>query len=165
MKQDKCIYCGKSKDFSIEHPLPFGFGEFAGFPVLKNRICKTCNSIIGRIEEQLLRSGTEAFIRKYLGIRGRKKHDKKNIFQTGSSGAKPIDFKAKLPEDEFPVLWEFDDNSNVREARQLLLIGKNGTQKMIRVHDYMLSSEDNFRQSLKRAGIDLSDIKDIHFLY
>src|SRR5918996_674923 len=104
-----CIYCGCKGPFSQEHSLPRALGTFKGAPFFSDRICRDCNSKIGKLEEQFGRSGSEAFFRQFLGIKGRGESIPVNPFMRGIAGAPPIDFIAKLPEDErVQLLWEFN---------------------------------------------------------
>jgi len=82
-----CSYCGKEEANSQEHYLPACLGSFRNFGKLDNKMCRKCNSEIGRIEEQFCRCGPEAFFRIVLGIKGRKHHEKPSPFYRGSAGS------------------------------------------------------------------------------
>src|ERR1700757_59994 len=74
-----CLYCPEPA-LSLEHIIPAALGEFQEGPLLRNRICKTCNNALGLLDEQMVRSGPEAFIRRYYNITGRPGHDSVNPF-------------------------------------------------------------------------------------
>jgi hypothetical protein len=95
----KCIYCG-SEDITVEHPLPRGLGNFRGYVPLIDRVCTRCNGICGQLDEQLCRSGGEAFFRKFLGVSGRcvkltGEDDSENTI-TITDGMTPEEFRKKV---------------------------------------------------------------------
>ena len=49
-----CIYPGPHSDqMSVEHPVPYALGRFSGFALLRDRVCRACNTEIGnRIQER-----------------------------------------------------------------------------------------------------------------
>src|ERR1700691_4868319 len=85
-----CIYC-HADDLTEEHHLPACLGNFKGYVSLFDRVCSKCNAICGQLDEQLCRSGGEAFFRVFLGITGRKTHAKVSPFYRGSSGAPALE--------------------------------------------------------------------------
>jgi hypothetical protein len=152
-KKIKCIYCNSEGPFSEEHSLPMSLGEFKGFPYILNKVCKDCNTKIGKSEEQFGRSGPEAFFRKYLGVRGRVTHDVVNPFLRGSMGANPIEFKSKLPGEEIEILWEFNpEGKTVREVRQIVFIDEEGKSYPLRISDWMKST-DQIRAKMEELGL------------
>lgn len=125
----KCIYCGSKGPFSKEHALPYSLGQFKGFPELIDRVCRNCNSReISIMEDQFMHSGPEAFIKKFLGIKGRKKHKKVNIFKCGSAGASPIDFIGYDSNLDMDILFEFNPGQQtLREVNeQIVFVDKKG---------------------------------------
>ncbi|MGB3341228.1 MAG: hypothetical protein WBB37_07080 [bacterium] len=143
----RCIYCGSSGPFSKEHAIPYSLGQFKGFPELIDMVCADCNNRNKLKEEQFLRCGPEAFIKKFLGITGRKKHKKVNIFERGSAGAPPIDFIGYDPNLGINILFEFNPGQQtIREVnKQIVFINKIGEFFPLRVPDWI---EDN-KQFLK----------------
>ena len=119
---------------------------------VRNCVCKKCNHEIGKAEEQVGRSGPEAFFRQYLGIEGRHKK-KKNPFRKGSFGAQPIEFIAALPEREVDVLWEFNPNQRtIHELTQIVLVSKQGESKPLRIHDDWLQNPKRFHEHIKELN-------------
>ena len=158
-----CIYCNSDGPFGRreEHTLPRGFGEFKDAPFLKGRVCLECNNEIGRFEEQLCRSGVEAFFREYLGIEGRRSHQRVNPFLRGSSGAEPIDFVAHHSQVGCEVLWELNPGERtVREVRQVILIPEKGHSKALRIRDWMKTS-DQLKAEIKKLS--LGKLKEIRY--
>lgn len=153
MNNGHCIYCGSPGPYSEEHAVPRSLGEFRGFPPLKSHVCVKCNGKIGKLEEQLGRTGPEAFFRKYLGIEGRDTHDTVNPFQRGSAGAKPIDFIGSHPSAGIEVLWEFNPGEKtVREVRQIVFVDENGKSYPVRIHEWM-DSPEHVRSEIKKSGL------------
>lgn len=130
--------------------MPHLLGEFTNFPLLHDTVCKACNEAIGQAEEQVARSGPEAFVRRALGIGGRKGHAKVDPFQRGSSGAPPMQVRRRDPRTGLDLFWTIDpgpgDGSSPtslsgREARQVVVIGKDGSSHPILVPDWMREPE------------------------
>lgn len=149
----QCIYCSSAGPFSNEHAIPRCLGEFQGFPVLTDRICRSCNNQIGQVEEQFCRSGPEAFFRTLLGIGGRPTHELVNPFERGSAGAKPIDFVALHPELGIPILWEFNRGErSVREVRQIVVKDEHAASRPLRIPEWMTEPEQ-LRQAIADLGL------------
>ena len=114
-----CLYCEEVPK-SEEHPLPAALGEFSGAPMLVDRICKLCNERrIGVLDEQFVRCGPVAVLRKRFGIKGREHHDKVNSFYRGSAGGQRIKF---LAWDESKRRAE-EDPAALRSTMVILLSG------------------------------------------
>src|SRR5580658_2337094 len=96
MSETTCLYCSQPA-LSLEHILPAAFGEFAGAPLLRNRICKDCNNRLGLLDEQMSRCGPEAFIRRYYNVGGRSGHDQVNTFYRGSADGQRMEMKVFDP--------------------------------------------------------------------
>lgn len=129
MKQ--CLYCTEASD-SEEHPLSAALGEFNGAPSLLNRICTQCNNQrIGLLDEQFVRCGPAAILRKRFGIEGRGHHEKVNSFYRGSAGGQRI--KYLTWDDAFgcEVLVELTGGQQGRQLSQLILQGQEGPQSHI----------------------------------
>jgi hypothetical protein len=142
INEKKCIYCGSTGPFSKEHALPYSLGQFKGFPELINTVCAECNNKNKLNEEQFLHCGPEAFIKKLLGIKGRKKHKKVNIFERGSAGAQPIDFIGYDAKLDINILFEFNPGQQtIKEVnKQIVFINKKGECFPLRVHDRIESN-------------------------
>src|ERR1700732_627354 len=110
----KCIYCPNEAN-SGEHHLPRGVGIFCGYVELSNRVCVPCNNECGLLDEQLCRSGMEAFFRVYLGITGRKEHEKVNPFYRGSAGGGRLEMLGTNQDTGNNVLLELTGENQVRE--------------------------------------------------
>lgn len=55
-----------------------------------------------------------------IGVRGRKKHRKKNIFYERTAGMPPLTVIAQQPGQDCTVLWEMDGISEGRQMKQLV---------------------------------------------
>jgi hypothetical protein len=120
VSENICLYCPEPA-LSLEHIIPAALGEFQEGPLLRNRICKTCNNALGLLDEQMVRSGPEAFIRRYYNITGRPGHDSVNPFYRGSAGGKRLEMKVFDPNLGFEILMERTDG-DYRQMRQLVFI-------------------------------------------
>src|SRR5712671_1508930 len=99
--------CTGSAALDDEHYLSRGLGNFRGYELLKNKICRDCNGRFGReLEDILLHVGPVAALREMVGLEGRKKHRKKPIFQETTRGYGPIKLVGSGAEGEHPILWE-----------------------------------------------------------
>src|SRR6266853_2521757 len=119
----KCIYCSNEAD-SLEHHLPRGLGNFKGYVALTNRLCGRCNRVCGLLDEQLCRSGTEAFFRAYLCITGRKEHQKVSSFYRGSAGGRRLEMVGTNPQTGSEVPLELVGENQVRELRCAQLVAE-----------------------------------------
>src|SRR5260370_14180129 len=90
MSMSKCIYC-QAEANSVEHHLPRALGNFKGYVPLLDRVCSACNTKFGLLDEQLCRSGIEAFFRAHLEIDGRKQHEKVHPFYRASADGQPLE--------------------------------------------------------------------------
>jgi hypothetical protein len=128
LPETTCLYCPEPA-LSLEHIIPAALGEFENAPLLRDRICNTCNNWLGLLDEQMVRSGPEAFIRRYYNITGRPGHDRVNPFYRGSAGGHRLEMKVFDPNLGFEILMERADG-NYRQLRQLVFIeqatGKTG---------------------------------------
>jgi hypothetical protein len=146
----KCIYCG-SEDITVEHPLPRGLGKFRGYVPLVDRLCKRCNGICGQLDEQLCRSGGEAFFRKFLGVTGRTEHGDVNPFYRGSSRGGRLEMFGTHHETGEERELELVGPDSVRELRCVKLIGEDDSVNTITITDLMTPAE--FRKKVKALGI------------
>jgi hypothetical protein len=151
VNQARCIYCNCEGPFSEEHTVPRGLGEFKDSPKLNNHVCKKCNGIVGKLEDQFCHCGPEGYIRKAEGISGRPSHKEVNIFQRGSAGGKAIDMVSLYPELGIPILWQINGVNSVNEVKQILLIPENGEPYCLRIQDWMKEPKD-----LHKAILDLN---------
>jgi hypothetical protein len=121
MSETVCLYC-PAPLLSLEHALPAAFGEFENAPYLRNRICSECNNHrLGVLDEQIARSGPEAFIRRYYGVTGRTTHDSVNPFYRGSAGGQRLEMKVYDPNLGCEILVECTDTV-FRQLRQLVFV-------------------------------------------
>jgi hypothetical protein len=144
-----CIYCSRT-DFTPEHHLPRCLGNFKGYVQLGNTICSECNRAFGKLDEQLCRSGSEAFFRKFLGIEGRKKHDSVNSFYRGSSGGGPLEMVGLNHATGQKAELELVGPGNVRELRCVKFVADDDSQHIIRITDGMTPAE--FKQRVDALG-------------
>ncbi len=148
----KCIYCREKEANSEEHAIPAAFGtdNIKGFEKLLGKLCEKCNQKIGHIEEQFLRCGPEAFFRKMLIIKGRKKHDEVNIFHRGSLGGKPIRVEVQNPDELCNFLCEpSSESGNLTYSNQLSLRNPEGFIVNVPIPDN-INTADKLIEMLKR---------------
>jgi hypothetical protein len=120
LPETTCLYCPEPA-LSLEHIIPAALGEFENAPLLRDRICNTCNNWLGLLDEQMVRSDPEAFIRRYYNITGRPGHDRVNPFYRGSAGGHRLEMKVFDLNLGFEILMERADG-NYRQLRQLVFI-------------------------------------------
>lgn len=140
-----CLYCDEVPA-SEEHPLSAALGEFSGAPTLINRICKQCNERrIGLLDEQFVRCGPVAVLRKRYRIEGREHHQKVNPFYRGSAGGRPIRFLCWDESFGCEVLVELIGGNEARQLSQLIVKGLSGP------HHHIPLTPAMTRQSLGQA--------------
>ena len=112
--------------------MPAALGEFKDVPLLVNRICKGCNERrIGVLDEQFVRCGPVAVLRKKFGIHGRQHHDTVNSFYRGSAGGHPVRFLAWDDSFQCEVLIELIEGNEGRQLSQMILKGQSGPRHHI----------------------------------
>lgn len=145
-----CIYCG-STDTSDEHPLPRGLGNFKGYVMLTDRVCKQHNANFGLLDEQLCRSGGESFFRQFLGITGRKSHQKADPFYRGSAGGGRLVLRGTNHQTGETTPLELGPGGNVRELRCCCLTADDDSVHVIAIADGM--TPEQFRRKFDELGI------------
>ena len=145
-----CIYCGAS-DVTLEHHVPRALGNFKGYVPLADRVCIRCNGICGQLDEQLCRSGPEAFFRQHQGITGRQAHKGVNPFYRGSAGGGRLEMTGTNHETGEEKELEMVGPNSVRELRCAKLVAEDGTTHTIPITDGM--TPEAFRKKVTALGI------------
>jgi hypothetical protein len=146
----KCIYCPNEAN-SEEHHLPYCLGKFKGYVVLADRICSECNGKCGKLDEQLCRSGIEAFFRKYLEIEGRSGHEKVNPFHRGSARGKRLEMIAVNQKTGENVPLELVGGNKVTELRRVTLTADDDSTHVITILDDM--TPEQFKERIDALSI------------
>jgi hypothetical protein len=124
--------------------------------MLANRLCKRCNNTrLGVLDEQLSRSGPEAVIRQFYGLRGRSKHEPVNPHYRGSAGASRVKMTSFDHQLGMDVELEIVQGTQVRQARQLIFKDASGA-----VHHLLIPGKMRDPKHL-RAEFDKLGVKDI----
>ncbi|MHB8880380.1 MAG: hypothetical protein ACYC69_02600 [Thermodesulfovibrionales bacterium] len=151
----KCIYCNEREADSDEHAIPacLGMDDIRNFELLKDKLCRDCNSRIGALEEQFCRCSPEGFMRRVVGIKGRKHHAKTNPFYQRSSGTGPMEAETEHPSLDCMLLCEFKEGTkDFFPARQIIVRDKDGGHHPILITERIRSSED-FIKVLEDKGL------------
>src|SRR6266436_1262809 len=146
MSMSKCIYCPAEAD-SVEHHLPRALGNFKGYVPLLDRVCSACNGKLGLLDEQLCRSGIEAFFRTHLEIDGRKQHEKVNPFYRGGAGGQRLEMVGINQTTGQDVLLELVGGNEARELRCATLIGEDDSVNVITITDGM--TPEQFKECVR----------------
>jgi hypothetical protein len=139
-----------STELSQEHPLPRCLGSFKNYSALNDRICISCNNKCRLLDEQLCRSGGEAFFRRYLSIEGRKGQAKINPSYRGSAKGGRLAIQG----DDLTTGKRVDlgfDEKNIRELRHVALTAEDGTYHIIPIPEGMTPSK--FKEAFDNLGI------------
>jgi hypothetical protein len=130
----RCIYtqplglCDGSQPLHRkEHYLPAALGNFRDDVRLRDYICTSCQQRFSGLEDVFMHHGPEAFFRHMIGVRGRKKHRKKNIFYERTAGMPPLTVIAQQPGQDYTVLWQIDDITQGHEMKQLVFRDEQNT--------------------------------------
>jgi hypothetical protein len=145
-----CIYCGAT-DVTVEHHLPRALGNFKGYVPLADRVCQRCNGICGQLDEQLCRSGSEAFFRKFLGVSGRSGHEDVNFFYRGSSRGGRLEMTGTNHDTGEEKELELVGPDSVRELRCVKLIAEDNSERTVTITDGM--TPEDFRKRISALGI------------
>jgi hypothetical protein len=146
----KCIYCPAEAD-SVEHHLPRALGNFKGYVPLLDRVCSGCNGKLGLLDEQLCRSGIEAFFRTHLEIDGRKQHEKVNPFYRGSAGGQRLEMVGINQATGQDVLLELVGSTEARELRCVTLVAEDDSVYVITITDGM--TPEQFKKRVTDLGV------------
>lgn len=80
-----CIYCSSNGPFSAEHMIPAGLGADDKRFLLRDMVCKTCNTtVFSPLELEWLRSSPTTIGRIFMQAEGRKRGSKKNPPKLGA---------------------------------------------------------------------------------
>lgn len=130
----RCIYtqppglCDGSQPLHPkEHYLPAALGNFRNDVRLRDYICTRCQQNFSSLEDVFMHHGPEAFFRHMIGVSGRKKHRKKNIFYERTAGMPPLTVIAQQPGQDYTVLWQMDGISEGRQMKQLVFRDEENT--------------------------------------
>jgi hypothetical protein len=123
---------------SVEHAVPYAVGRFSGFPLLRDRVCRVCNTEIGkRTETQFLRAGPTGFFRWLLGVRGRDGLSP-SPFLGGAAGVPAMEMPGRLPDASYDVLFEVNPGTEtVQPCRQIVFEHPIAGTRPVRISDRM----------------------------
>ncbi|MEB0046842.1 MULTISPECIES: hypothetical protein [unclassified Pseudomonas] len=114
-----CLYCGSSGPFSDEHVISAGMGGDDNRFVLKNCVCRTCNTeIFSPLELEVLRSSPLAIGRIFMQPLGRKRGKSTNLPKLQAKS------KAMISESGRPLDFEFGQNAKPILIPQLTMVGQ-----------------------------------------
>lgn len=116
---DGCIYCGSS-EYSDEHWIPRGLGTFRGYTPLVERVCEACNRRLGRLDEELVRTGIAPLYLTRLGVAGRTSHERRNPMYFRAGGTEPPNKLTQVRSDGVTVLREPFRDVNGRDSSRVL---------------------------------------------
>jgi hypothetical protein len=88
MKTPTCIYCGQLGPFTDEHIFPAGLGGDDRRFLLKNLVCRSCNTdVFSKLEAKFMRNSPVALARVFLQARGARQGKNVSIpkFETSSN--------------------------------------------------------------------------------
>ena len=159
-----CIYCNEREADSKEHAIPaaLGMDYIKGFEKLHGKLCSSCNNDIGKIEEQFLRSGPEAYLRSVLKIKRRKGSSGVNPFLRGSAGVDAIKAELKDPESDTSFLCEpADKPGNMTHLYQLLMRDSQGEIHHVIIPESIQSSEA-LNEMLMSKGMADYELEHVH---
>jgi hypothetical protein len=136
MSESNCIYCLKPASVSGEgdHVIPDAFGRFEGQFIFR-RICRDCNSRIGRCEEQLIRCAPEALMRR-LAQAGPSR-DYRGSSWVGAGGMPPPRFFVNRGDHLELAQPSADDPLTAEAIDQLVIVDKSNKQHEIRLFPQM----------------------------
>ncbi len=150
-----CIYPGPHSDqMSVEHPLSYGLGRFDGAILLRDHVCRSCNTEVGkRTETQFLRAGPTGFFRWLLGVRGRDGLPP-SPFLAGAGGALPIEMPGRLPDGEHDLLFEVNHGTDtVQPCRQIVFEHPIAGARPVRITHKMQGNPDLLAARLSELGL------------
>ncbi|WHZ13580.1 MAG: hypothetical protein OJF52_000412 [Nitrospira sp.] len=160
----QCIYPGPHSDkFSSEHYLPEAIGRFSGMELLDDRVCRACNTELGkRIETQFARAGSTVFFRWLIGVQG-KNGLPPNPFYRRAAGVDPIVMIGRAPGWQYDLLWEIEAGSeDAFPLRQIVFEHSLTGHHPVPLLDRMRGNPEVLNQHLRELGIESA--KPIHVI-
>lgn len=148
-----CIYCpaqitpnrGKG-----DHVIPAAFGRFRN-DLRFRLICRNCNSLLGKIEETLIRSAPEAFFKRFVGnaIKPTGRAKRGGGWSAAKGGSRP---KGIIKHGDHTELVEIssDNPENVSPIDQLVIHDAAGTEHHLRLSPHM--SVKSLQKKIKEAS-------------
>src|SRR5216683_731783 len=146
-----CIYCRTAVNVSQgegDHVIPAALGRFDDEFIFR-RICRTCNSMIGRCEEQLLRCAPEAFVRRI--VQPTVKRNKRGKGWAGANGMPPPKFTINRGDHQELVNASTDDPRNAEAIDQLVVVDQKKGEQYIRLVPGMTATQ--LRARIAALGI------------
>jgi len=131
--QATCIYCRNPVILSQgegDYVIPDAFGRFQGQFIFR-RICRSCNNLIGKCEEQLLRCAPEAFFRRL--VQPSVKRNKRGKAWVGANGMPPPEFTIKRGDHQEVVRASTENPRNTEAIDQLVLVDKDKGEQHIQL--------------------------------
>ncbi|MFG0256630.1 MAG: HNH endonuclease [Phycisphaerales bacterium JB043] len=128
---DRCIYCQREFDPSKgegEHVIPARFGQFHNALKLR-RICTSCNSHIGKLQEHLFRSTIESTYLQIVSPLISRRH--RGTSRRRSKGAKPPQYIADYNGLKHIVEFVGREDLFVDGIDQVIAVDKYGRQEFI----------------------------------
>lgn len=151
--EDRCIYCGRTDQLSRHaHVVPRCMGSFENQPTLKNQVCSSCDTEIGKCEGHLIKCGMEALLRIKVRVAGRSGKDSSSPFQRKHYGHGPAKLLVKFPYVGWMVRVELmEDGQNCQLLPQLVLVAQDGTCDQIVLLNPMSVGPDELKKKIART--------------
>ncbi len=150
-----CIYCGTSVNIAAgegDHVIPAALGEFTN-GIRFRHICPSCNSRIGKSEQQMLRCGPERLFRD-LVIPSTSRSRGSPTGWRGAEGAPAPKIHA-LAEDGVLLGRRSDKPTDITADDQLVVIDKNGKEHFVTLDPRMTAG--SLKRKVQSTGV--RDIK------
>ncbi len=148
-----CIYCGDSVSLAKrhgDHIIPVQLGEFRK-DVLFKRICRVCNSNVGKSEQQLLQCGPESFFRYIVrpNVPGGRKRGRSH--GKGAAGAPSPKHTFDHNDQRRLVKPPQDNSGNVLTIDQIIIHDEQGNEYFIKLFPGMRAKQ--LQNRINRNGI------------
>jgi len=164
-KTGQCIYCGKEKQLSQEHYLPYCLGAFLGFEGLNDRICICCNGAFSGIEGHFCRTGVNAALRRFGGMKGRKHHSNHDPFWDIFCGIPPVEVIDRDTMARFEPSGSGDFTG--RDMCQIIMTDSQGRRHPLPISGNMIRDKEALKDHLKGKfeGFDFASEEPIELYY
>ncbi len=151
-----CIYPGPHNEMSEEHYLPAALGRFKGYEPLRDRICRECNTHLGKaVETEFLRTGAIVFFRWLVGVSGQDGLPPSPFYRR-AAGMPPIHMTGRVPGFDYDLLFEVDPGmEEVYPLRQVVFEHRLLERpRAVPIHDRMLDNPEFLMELLREWGLD-----------
>lgn len=148
----RCIYCSNTflpAQGEGDHVIPSQLGEFRDDSRFRG-LCRACNSVIGRAEQQMVQSGPEGFFRQIISPRSKRLNWRGIGRPRGEMGAPPPTYIVNM-NDDLRLVEPTSDPQIVNAVDHIMVRDNSGNRTHVRLYPGIRGEQ--VRKQLEQLGI------------